>query len=143
MRTFMTNIKSINELPDDARGIKFMSLWRNIPKYVNRKAELMENELKDVLRASCIMALSYGQLNEPVQLQEAWRPLENFLPQVRAAQEKITRSIESSPYALPDKFSTLLAVTDEIIQTGKQLESGQWGTLEIEFSPIEMIEGEN
>ena len=71
IRALETSLKSIDEIPGDKWGIilkSIRSIRRNIAKDVERKAELLESALRDVLRASCILALSYGQLGEPALL---------------------------------------------------------------------------
>lgn len=135
IRSLESNIASINELPSDKWEIILKSLVRNLPKEAETRSELLEAMFRDVLRASCLMALACGQLGETASLKESWRPLEKFMPKIQAAQRKALRWFPSNPTALPDKLTTLLSTTDKIILTGKSLEGEVIGPLEIEIGP--------
>ena len=141
IRDLETSIQFIDRIPTGRWEIIFTSLRRNIPKEVDRKSCLLENSLRSVLRASYVLSLSCGQLDEPILLRESWLPLERFIPRLEAAQTKIIRWLPSDPNTLPDKFSTLVSATHRIIQTGKQLESGNTKPLEIELTRDELNEG--
>lgn len=142
IRSLESSIKSV-KVPIDKWEIIFSSLRKDIPKDVQRKSEILEATFREVLRASCLMALSCGQLGETHSLRESWQPLERFMPQIREVQAKVARWLPNQPNALPDKLSTLVSTTDEVIQAGKQLESGTVRTLEIELISDELTNGES
>lgn len=142
IRSLESSINSASKIPTGKWEIIVSSLRKDIPKDVQRKAEILEATFREVLRASCLMALSCGQLGETVSLRESWQPLERFMPQIREVQAKVARWLPNQPNALPDKFSTLVSTTDEIIQAGKQLESGTVRSLEIELTSDELTNGE-
>jgi hypothetical protein len=143
IRSLESGIQTIHEIPTHKWEIVFRSLVKDIPQDVERRAELLESTFRDVLRASCLMALSCGQLGETVSLKKSWQPLERFIPEVRKALEKIVRWFPNDPYALPDKFSTLLSATDGLVQAGKQLQRDNARALEIDFTPDELANGED
>ena len=142
MRTLETDIRLIDNIPGDKWGIVVASLTRDIPKDIESKTERLGSTLKDILRASSIMALSCGELGEPNLFQDSWRPLEELIPKARAAREKIVCWLPDDPHSLPDKLSSLLSLADGVVQAGKQLESGNVKTIEIGFTPDEIIDGE-
>lgn len=144
IRSLESSINSVSKIPTGKWGIIRSSLLSNkdIPKDVQRKSEILEATFREVLRASCLMALSCGQLGESVSLRESWQPLERFMPQISEVQAKVARWLPNQPNALPDKLSTLVSTTDEVIQAGKQLESGTVRPLEIELMSDELTNGE-
>ncbi len=140
IRDLAASIQSIDEIPTGKWEIIRASLRRNIPKEVERKSSLLENSLRNVLRASYLLSLSCGQLGEPILLRESWQPLERFIPQLEAAQAKIVRWLPDDPNALPDKFSTLVSAAYKIVQAGKQLESSNMMPLEIGLTRDEIMD---
>jgi septation ring formation regulator EzrA len=142
IRSLESSINSVSKIPIDKWKIIVSSLRKDIPKDVQRKSEILEATSREVLRASCLMALSCGQLGETVSLRESWQPLERLMPQIREVQAKVARWLPNQPNALPDKLSTLVSATDEVVQAGKQLESGTVRPLEIELRLDELTNGE-
>ena len=142
IRAFITDARVIEDIPKRKWGIILASLRKNLPKKVERKAADLERSLRNVVRASALMALSCGQLGEPHPMRESWQPLDDLVARGRAVRETVVRWLPDDPKALPDGLSTELSVGERILETGKRLESGQASSLAFEVAPHEMLEGE-
>lgn len=135
-------LRQIDAIPTTSWGIFWTSLRRDLSKDVHQRAQETERALAGVVHASGVLALACGQLDEPALIHDSWRPLEDVIPRVMTAREKTLRWLAPDPALLPDRFSTLVTIAEQVAQTGGLLETRAAEPLRLAFDPSEFLEGE-
>ena len=144
MLTLETDVQFVDRLPHKPWQIILSSFFRDIPKYVESKARPVQEAFQAILRASYVLASAYEALGEPESLRVSLQPLKEVILKVGTKGEQIARWLPYDASSPPEELwhNSLLQLTDGIVHTDRQLESVDLKTIEVAFTPDEIIEGE-
>jgi len=144
MLTLETDVQFVDRLPHKPWQIILSSFFRDIPKYVESKARPVQEAFQAILRASYVLASAYEALGEPESLRVSLQPLKEVILKVGTKGEQIARWLPYDASSPPEELwhNSLLQLTDGIVHTDRQLESVNLKTIEVAFTPDEIIEGE-